>query len=373
MNPLRPLRRYFLPSRVFGGYLARIFTLRFLAFVIGVTAVLQMLDLLDRVDDILAAEGNDGSEIWRYLSLRLPELASRFIPFSALLAAILTLATMSRHSELTVMKASGLSAHRILLPIGLVCAAVAGLHFVFEQTVVAPARGELAFWERNDFRGDIPPPAAESTGHVWIAEGRAIVLAEAVSRTGPLVTLDNVTVYERDEAGLLRHVARADFAHHVDGRWLRFGVRTFDLETLELRTADSEPWNPGISPERFFSLAVVPEHVGFSELSRAIDRLAEEGAPTTAAKAALWQKIALPMATLLMPVLGAIAGFGGQRGGQIFARSAIGMALGFAFFVADNFMMAMAKFGAVPPLLAAFGPLLLFLSVGFAFLFHHEE
>lgn len=373
MTALRPLRRYFLPSRVFGFYLARLFATRFLAFVVGVTLVLQMLDLLDQVDDILAVAGNDGAAIRRYLGLRLPELFSRFIPFSALLAAILTLATMSRHSELTVMKASGLSAHRILLPIGLVCAGIAALHFVFEQTVVAPARGELAFWQRNDYRSDIPPPAAESTGHVWIAVDRAIVLAEAVSRSGPLVTLDNLTVYERDEVGLLRHVVRADFAHHVDGKWLRFGVRSFDMATLELRTADSEPWEIAISPERFFSLAVVPEHVGFGELARAIRRLAGEGMPTAALEAALWQKIALPLATLLMPVLGAIAGFGGQRGGQIFARSAIGMGLGFVFFIADNFMLAMAKFGAAPPLLAVFGPLLLFLSVGFAFLFYHEE
>lgn len=372
MTPLRPLRRFFVPSRAFGRYLARAFFLRFLAFVIGVTLVLQMLDLLDQIDDIMAGAGNDNAAIWRYLSLRLPELLSRFIPFSALLAAILTLATLSRNSELTVMKASGLSAHRILLPIGMVCAGIAAVHFLFEQQVVAPARDELAFWQRHDYRGDIPPPV-DSSGHVWLAEGKAIILAEAVSRSGPLVTLDNVTVYERDEQGLLRHVVRARFAHHVDGKWIRFDVRHFDLASLELRLADAEPWALDISPERFFSLAIVPEHVGFGDLLGAIARLDREGTPTGALRAALWQKIALPLATLLMPVLGAIAGFGGQRGGQIFARSAIGMALGFAFFVADNFMMAMAKLGAAPPLLAAFGPMLLFMSVGFAFLFYHEE
>ena len=40
------------------------------------------------------------------------------------------------------------------------------------------------------------------------------------------------------------------------------------------------------------------------------------------------------------------------------------MALGFAYFVADNFSLAMGNVGAYPPLLAAWAPFLLFLLIG---------
>ena len=74
-----------------------------------------------------------------------------------------------------------------------------------------------------------------------------------------------------------------------------------------------------------------------------------------------------------MPLLGAIAGFGVHRAGSMMVRIIIGMALGFGFFVADNFMLAMGEFGVAPPLLASFGPFLLFSIVGFAVLFYTEE
>jgi len=125
MSAWRLLRRYFLPSRSFGRYMARLLTLRLLGLAFGVAAILQMLDLVDASDAILAVEGNDGSDVWRYLSLRFPDLLSRFVPFSALLAVLLTLAQLNRNSEIVVMKAAGLSPHRILLPMGLVCAVVA--------------------------------------------------------------------------------------------------------------------------------------------------------------------------------------------------------------------------------------------------------
>ena len=100
---------------------------------------------------------------------------------------------------------------------------------------------------------------------------------------------------------------------------------------------------------------------------RAADR------PVESLEANLWRKIASPMSSILMPLLGAIAAFGLARSGQLLARAVIGMGLGFAYFVADNFALAMGNFGAYPPFLAAWGPFLLFLLVGETVLIRTEE
>ena len=49
------------------------------------------------------------------------------------------------------------------------------------------------------------------------------------------------------------------------------------------------------------------------------------------------------------------------------------MLLGFAFFVADNFALAMGSLGAYPPFLAAWAPFLLFLMIGEVVLIRSEE
>jgi len=54
-------------------------------------------------------------------------------------------------------------------------------------------------------------------------------------------------------------------------------------------------------------------------------------------------------------------------------RAVIGMALGFAFFVADNFALSMGNLGVYPPILAAWAPFLLFFVVGEAVLITTEE
>ena len=94
---------------------------------------------------------------------------------------------------------------------------------------------------------------------------------------------------------------------------------------------------------------------------------------TAMLEASLWHKIAGPLSTVLMPLLAAVAAFGLARSGQLLVRAVIGMALGFAYFVADNFALAMGNLGAYPPFLAAWGPFLLFLLIGETVLIRTEE
>jgi lipopolysaccharide export system permease protein len=79
------------------------------------------------------------------------------------------------------------------------------------------------------------------------------------------------------------------------------------------------------------------------------------------------------LSTVLMPLLAAVAAFGDARSGKLFVRAVIGMALGFAYFVADNFGLAMGDLGVYPPLLAAWGPFFLFLLIGEYVLVKTEE
>ena len=86
-----------------------------------------------------------------------------------------------------------------------------------------------------------------------------------------------------------------------------------------------------------------------------------------------WRPVALGCRVLLMPLLAATAAFGLARSGQVLLRAVVGMALGFTYFVADNFSIALGNIGAYPPFLAAWAPFLLFLLIGEAVLIRTEE
>jgi len=129
----------------------------------------------------------------------------------------------------------------------------------------------------------------------------------------------------------------------------------------------------GVTPDRFTLANVNGDELSFLPLRAAIGELSRAGRPTAALEGVLWHKISGPLSAVLMPLLGAVAGFGLARSGQLFLRAVIGMALGFTYFVADNFALAMGNLGAYPAWLAAWGPFLLFLMIGEMVLVRTEE
>ena len=74
------MRLNFFPSKVLTRYLARLFISRIFAVLVLLVLVLQTLDLLSESGKILEHAGNGEAELWHYVSLRIPQLASRFLP-----------------------------------------------------------------------------------------------------------------------------------------------------------------------------------------------------------------------------------------------------------------------------------------------------
>lgn len=362
----------FFPSRLLTWYLAKTFAVRIIAVLLMLVLVLQMLDLLSQSGDILAYPGNGQGELLRYVSLRTPQLIARFLPYSVLLATILTLAGLSQNSEVVAMKAAGLSAHQILAPLLLTALVAAALSFAFNERVVTRASVTLKAWEAADYG---PIPADERVrGNIYLADGMNILLAGSVTGEGEATVLRDVTYYERDEAGMIVQQMRGPRARFAGRGWLLEEPRVFAVgPAREQAVANPALIATGIGLAELDQRTVDPDAETLFQLSDSIAELDAAGRRTDELRARWWHKMAGPLSAVLMPLLGAVAGFGLARSGQMFARAVIGMALGFAYFVVDNAALAMGGFGGYPPLLAAWGPFLLFFLIGETVLVRTEE
>jgi lipopolysaccharide export system permease protein len=362
----------FFPSRTLTLYLARTFVSRILAVLVMLVLVLMMLDLLGTSGDILAIEGNGEAELLRYVTLRIPQLIARFLPYSVLLATIITLATMNQNSEVTAMKAAGLSAHQILAPLLLTATMVAALSFAFNERVVTRATSTLRAWESNDFVPLPDDPGART--NVYLNDGNDVLLARTVAGTGDDTVLGDVTYYARDEDGMIFRQVRGSRAVFAGDGWRLYDPRVFDVGAAEASEPD-QPVRiaPGLTPDQVALRNVDADAEPLPQLTRSIEALEEAGRQTDELRGKWWHKISGPLSAVLMPLLGAVAGFGLARSGQLLARAIIGMALGFAYFVVDNAALAMGSFGGYPPLIAAWAPFFLFLLVGETVLIRTEE
>ena len=361
----------FFPSRTLTLYLARLFVVRILAMLAILVLVLMMLDLLGTSGDILAAPGNGQAELWRYVSLRVPQLVARFLPYSVLLATVITLLTLNQNSEIVAMKASGMSAHQVLAPLFLAAAAVSVVSFAFNERVVTRATATLKAWESAEF-GPIPAEARVRS-NVYLTDGADVLTAATMTGSGARIVMQDVTFYDRSPESNLTRQIRAERATFANPGWRLEQATAFDVAAARTTRLSDPVVGQGLTVEQIELDSVDPDAQGFFELRSSIEAYERVGRRTSELEAKWWHKLAGPLSAVLMPLLGAIAAFGLARSGQLFIRAIIAMALGFAYFVVDNAALAMGSFGGYPPLLAAWAPFLLFLLIGETVLVRTEE
>ena len=365
----------FFPSRTLTLYLAKLFVVRIVAVLFMLVLVLLALDLLSKTGDILAAPGNGQAEVLRYASLRLPQLAANFLPYSVLLASLLTFWPLNQNSEVIAMRAAGLSAHQVLAPMLLTALLVAMVSFGFNERVLTRANATLKAWEAADYG---PIPAADTTAgapraNIYLTDGENILSAATLSGAGQNIVLTGVTWYARGPGGIIREQIRAPRAVYAAPGWRLESPVRFDVSGAITERPPALVIGQNLSPERIMLQSVDPDAQSFWELKESIDAYETAGRNTDEMRAKWWHRLSGPLSALLMPLLGSIAAFGLARSGQLFVRAIIGMALGFAYFVVDNAALAMGSFGGYPPLLAAWAPFVLFLLVGETVLIRTEE
>ena len=360
----------FIPSRQIAFYMVRLFLTRSLAVLVALVLVLMTLDLLGESGKILAVPGNGEAELWRYVSLRLPLLIARFLPFSVLLGTLIAFVGLNQHSEIVSMKAAGISAHQLLAPLIVASTLISVAAFVFNETVAVKAARQVTAWSDNDYRP--VPPESGIVSNVWILAGEDLVRASHVGGQGADFHAENLSIYQRRN-GKLERIIQARHAEPQAGAWRLEDVRIYDSTMSVVRRVPELTALPGVEAERLLLARVDPDQTDYFTLKETIAQMERAGRPTAEARAGLAHKISGPLSTVLMPLLAALAAFGLARSGQVLLRATIGMALGFAYFVADNFSLAMGNVGVYPPLLAAWAPFFLFLLIGETVLIQSEE
>ncbi|QKG70425.1 LPS export ABC transporter permease LptG [Erythrobacter mangrovi] len=361
----------FFPSRTVTLYLARLFVVRIFAMLVMLVLVLMMLDLLSNSGKILAVPGNGQSELLTYVSLRIPQLIQSFLPYSALLATLITLVALNQNSEVIAMKAAGMSAHQVLAPLLLTAGIVGLINFGFNERVVTRATATLKAWEGVDY-GAVPKNS-EVKANIYLTDGAGVLAASTLTGSGAGIEMTNVTWYQRNPDGTISEQFNAKRAVYANPGWKLEEATRFRVQNAITDKLDSLVVGQGLTPEQIDLAKVDPDSQPFWALSESISAYEKAGRRTDELRAKWWHKISGPLSTFLMPLLGAVAAFGLARSGHLFIRAVLGMAMGFAYFVVDSAALAMGSFGGYPPFLAAWAPFLLFILIGETVLIRTEE
>ena len=214
---------------VLSRYLARMLLARTAILLAGLAALMVILAFLADGDQVIAASEGVVLAILRYTLLRLPEIMAQLIPITAVLASLLTLAELVRHSELTAMHAAGLSKPRLVAAVLPVALLIALAQFLIEDQAAPRAIGALRAWGIGDYGG-----SGEKYILVLAGEDPKALQAAAFAVEKDIRTIPGIGQVA-STASLIRPevVVRPDFTRAAD-----LGVTSTAIgETLRIATA----------------------------------------------------------------------------------------------------------------------------------------
>ncbi len=349
----------------FMRYAMRTFLWNFLVLWLSFTALLQIVDLLGNSDEVLDRHPKDVAAVVEYALWRLPELAVFLIPFSVLMATLLSLAKFERNNETLALKSAGAPYYQILLAFLPAVGLVAVLHFALTDQMVPRAIDHLM--SRNLYV-DKKNKDDDEDQRVWIQEGDTIVEVGEVKDQG--LMLLNMRLYARDQAGNI-----------VNQRYVK--TATYDIETrlwtledveetkvvadrgTEVTSIPASVWETQLGPQEFSELIERPQAMTTQRLWSFAASTQLGVRPTYFYETWLQKRIALPVSSILMILLAApVALSFGRRDRGVASGMAIGFGLGFLYFITEGLVLSLGESGAVPPFFAAWLPALLFASIG---------
>ncbi|MDR2405862.1 MAG: LptF/LptG family permease [Deltaproteobacteria bacterium] len=300
------------------------------------TFILLMARIMSFADLVVTNGVSSGEIFWIFL-LIMPKMLSMSIPMATLLSSLTTFLRMSADSELTVLKASGVSLHQLLPPVfffGLTAAIltafftvyltpIANLKFREEVLTLAKARADLAIKEQvfvRDFPGLTMyvgqiPMGALPMSNIVINDRRS-------PNENTLITAKNGQLDLDLAEGLLLFRLKNGVIDRVYSD--RLSVDSVFFDTYELKIS------PGAEFEnRENNLSLGRSELPTRDLYPEAEKLKKEDNPGWIYYVLEFhRRLSLPVAALLMPLIGMPLGASFRTRGRNF-----GLLMGLLIFV----------------------------------------
>ena len=356
--------------RIVTRYLLREFLGPLAACFVSFNAIFVLFDLFGHLSRFLDAD-LPLRLVFRYYAGVVSYYSAWFIPASCMLATLYTMWRLSHHSEITAMRASGISFHRLTLPFFSVALAMAVLSFANSQWL-AP---EAAEWsDRLKDAAFRPEERTTRQNHLFMnARSRRTWVFGGIDGTSPVSfahTTNSVRV-THDTAGVNDWGVRADGADWLDGTWWLKNPRIvfFDIDGEELPPgAAAQPALPADmpfpefeeTPRDMFLATRSWDHLGATDLAR---RIFMQGRDDPEKKFDFWYRIAAPWACLVITLFSIPAGITTGRQ-SVFKGVVLALGTFFGFYALTLLLEFCGQHGYVPAAPAAWIPNLAFLAIG---------
>ena len=262
-------------ARMMPSLLDRLIARQILHSTLLVLNVLVALAVFFIMIDALKDYGNANFklvELIKYVVLRQPQQVYELAPIAALIGTIMGLSTLALNSELTAMRAAGVSVARIVLAtmkVGLLYALV----ILLVGEYVVPVSENLAQTGRAQA---LETPLQKKSSGIWLRSGTSFV---NIGEVLPDFSLLRMNIYEFGQDNRLRTQISARRARYEDGVWRLQKVKESLIvgnEAVQTRSVPEEDWHTALTPDVVSVFAIRPDSLSIQQLHYYIGHLQPE-------------------------------------------------------------------------------------------------
>ncbi|MCW5976967.1 MAG: LptF/LptG family permease [Bryobacteraceae bacterium] len=336
-----------------------------LASAVALTHVFTFFELLSDV----VKNGIPMSRVLTYHIFLTPKLIYDSAPVIVLVAVLFTFGVLTKHNEVTAMKACGVSLYRLSAPVLVASVVLSAALFGFEHYYV-PEANRIQDAIRNEIKGR-PVQTYLRPDRRWIfGAGSRIYYYRYFDAAGQMMY--GVSVYELEPRTfqLRRHISaeRARWeaslgAWVFQNGWSRTlaGDRRSDFTdfTGETRTFPELTETPGY----FLKEVKQDQQMNFSELESYIQELQQSGFDTARLRVQFHKKFSVPLFALIMALIAVPFAFlTGGRG----AMAGVGVSFGIAvaYWAVSQVFEQVGNLSQLPAAMAAWSPGAIFSLIG---------
>lgn len=353
----------------------------FLRAVLAVFAVIALVIVLFTSVENLRRYGESGAtagDVLHITLLQAPEVLYQVFPLVLMLASLVTFLRFARTSELVVMRASGISALR-LIAVPVVAALLLGIIFVAVVNPFVAAsikRGQAVV---DDFGKSGSSLLSFSKEGVWLRQGdpdgQTVIQAARTNADGTI--LSRVRMHRFDTDGSLYARIEAPAARLTPGSWLLENATEWELDAEGRydRTASGGRLNlpTTLTSDEILDSFAPPETIGFWDLGRFIAQMEESGFSGQRHRLFRQSELAKPALFAAMVLIGAAFALRPTRFGQTGVMILLAVLAGFALYFLKDFAESLGGRAQIPLMVAAWTPPVAAILLALSLLLHLED
>ncbi len=321
---------------------------------LGLVAIYTLVVFVSDIND--AGKGDYGVvDVLSYSLLMVPSSLYVLMPIIALLGTLMGVGQLARTSELTAMRAAGMSLKDIGASVLITGVALGVLAFVLGDRI-APAAEHYADARRDAARG------VSSTQSVWLRDADQIVQIRQLETENHI---REVTAYRLSADSKLSRIGNAREATFDGSHWQLSGVERTDFgdDRVTATQADHAELEGGIAPSVLRLFILESDSLSLTGLLRLIHYLDGNHLDASKYRLTMWRKLVEPLTVIVMMLFAVPFASGSARDMGAGQRLLIGMLIGIAFYVVNKVSVSLGDIYGWPAPLAAAAPTLVLAMV----------